>query len=212
MPNLNQSSINRQLENCLCDTNYTLFFNKFSRDQIKSFHFYDDIVGLEPRNAFKLDKKGDKNNVCFDQVHFKQLCKYFVPRSGRPGDYQPVTRSNKGVAAKRLTKKQLWKKQLKEAAEKRYFVRVNKILPDDERRKSVETRKEDLTQSALSNKMWLYLEMKSELEREYEAESQTNVDKTSDFMKYLDENKGDISKWLEFIDYQSSLRLSNQTG
>lgn len=42
------------------------------------------------------------------------------------------------------------------------------------------------------------------------------VDRTSDYMKYLDENKTDVAKWLEFIDYQSHVAQksgsASQTG
>ena len=46
--------------------------------------------------------------------------------------------------------------------------------------------------------MWLYLEMKNVLD-----EDENCADKTADYMKYLHENKSDISKWLEFINYQT---------
>lgn len=37
------------------------------------------------------------------------------------------------------------------------------------------------------------------------SDNNVNIDHTSDYMKYLSENKSDVAKWLEFIGYQSQL-------
>jgi hypothetical protein len=208
---VSQTDKNNYLEKLICDEKYNSYISKLTRDQLKSANFFEDLPNLEIRNAFKIDKKGDKNNICFDTLHFKNLCKYNVPYfkdASLDILLKPSAKSNQNKT--KLSKRQLRKKQLLEAQEKRYYSKLTKsqhFLTNEktEIKQKVDTKKEDLSQSALSNKMWLYLEMKNELEKEYELNESNKVDKTSDFIKYLDEHKNDIIKWLEFIDYQTNL-------
>ena len=112
----------------LCDDKYNSYFSKLNRDQIKSANFYEDLPNLEPRNAFKIDKKGDKNNICFETLHFKIMCKYnisYFRDSNKDMSFKP---SYKQIQTKnsKLTNKQLRKKHLLEAKEKRYYSKINK--------------------------------------------------------------------------------------
>ncbi|RNA02640.1 NRDE2 -like protein [Brachionus plicatilis] len=181
----------RKLEKILFDDEYQKFFSQFSKDEIKKFNFYDQIPQLKPRNAFRLDKKGDPNNLSSEQTYFKFRPKYNEPFDGR----------NKST---RISKKRLRREMIKKLNQKRYFVRANFIKPEDVVCKSAKS----LSESTLTNKMWVYLEMKNDLE-----EQESNIDLTSDYMKHLNENRHDIDKWLEFIEYQDkalNLRLSGQ--
>ena len=180
-----------KLEKQLVDAEYTEFFSRFSKDDLKSFAFFDDIPGLTNRNAFRLQKSGDKNNQCFDSVYFKQLSKYNLKDRNTT---KPTTQSSKKPP---LTRKQLRRMQINTAREKRYFVQLGKITNDDETRPNLKLN------STLSDKMWLYLEMNKTSSSSLNIES--NVDRTGDFMKYLNENKSDEAKWLEFVDYQAIL-------
>lgn len=180
-----------KLEKQLVDAEYTEFFSRFSKDDLKSFAFFDDIPGLTARNAFRLQKSGDKNNQCFDSVYFKQLSKYNL--KDRDSN-KPTTQSSKKPP---LTRKQLRRMQINTAREKRYFVQLGKITNDDETKPNLKLN------STLSDKMWLYLEMNKTSSSNLNIES--NVDRTGDFMKYLNENKSDEAKWLEFVDYQAIL-------
>lgn len=187
-----------KLEKKLLDDEYKQFFSQFTKDQLKNFNFYDDIPGLTSRNAFRLQKIGDKNNQCFDSVHFKQLCKYYFKPSGDEKTITSVTNLTKGA---KMTKKQLRRMQINTAHQKRYFYQMHQMAAIN--RDDTISKKEHLTQQCtLSNKMWLYLEITKSLE---DSNKSANIDRTGDFMKYLSENKSDVVKWLEFIDYQSQL-------
>lgn len=182
----------KKLENLLFDEEYCDFFSKFSKDQIKKFYFYDQIPQLKARNAFRIDKKGDPNNLSSEQTYFKYRPKYNEPyeRQDRP---------------KKVSKNRLRREMIKKLNQKRYYVRANLIKPEDVEIKSAK----NLSESTLTNKMWVYLEMKNDFD-----DIESNIDLTPDFMKHLNENKHDIDKWFEFIDYQDkavNLRLSGQT-
>ena len=179
-------------EQHLLDAEYLSFFSQISPEQLKKAFFFEDIPGLTHRNAFKLDKRGDKNNMCFDSVYQK-----FLPNYRQPYEPNSLRRPRLLKSGKKIGKKQLRKQQLIELKKRRYF--VQKIV-DCDSKKPVE--------STLSNKMWLHLEINKELEAEA-AEKQT--DRTAEFMKQLHENKHDISKWLAFISYQS-LNGDNSTN
>lgn len=181
----------KKIENLLCDDEYCTFFSQFSNDEIKKFYFYDQISQLKPRNAFKIDKKGDPNNLSSDQTYFKYRPKYYLP-------FESQHKLNQ------MSKKHKRKEIIKKLNQKRYFIRANLIKPEDVVSKSAK----NLSQSTLTNKMWLYLEMKNDIE-----DLESNVDLTPDFMKHLNENKHDIDKWFEFIEYQDkavNLKISAQ--
>jgi hypothetical protein len=188
------SEINKRLLNSLFDSQYKAYFDRFSKEQLKSFVFYEDLPGLVPRNAFKLNTTGDKNNICFESAHYKIVPKYNVA-------YDPFYKSTTATTKKKLTRKQLRRQILNQTREKRYFVQVKNMKPSEESKNKRPV--SDLAQSTLSNRMWLYLEMKNELDS-IESDSQ-KADLTSDYVKYLDENKNDVARWLEFINYQSKL-------
>lgn len=138
-----------RLEKLLVDDEYEEFFAQFSKDQLKNFHFFDDIPGLGHRNAFRLQKSGDKNNQCFDTVYFKLMPKYDLLGDGGA----KALISSKPKTKKTLTRKELRRRQLNAAREKRYFVRVHHELSE----KLEKPIKEPL-RSTMSDKMWLYLE------------------------------------------------------
>ena len=110
--------------------------------------------------------------------------------------------------AKKLNRTQIRNLIIKDLKQKRYFFNINNIKSDtDIQFKQKEPQK---LNSTLSDKMWIYLQMKKNLD----INNENTVDKTADYMKYLNENKTDIKKWLEFINYQSNINLNaeNQTA
>ena len=191
---------NKTLEEQLCDEEYNKFMSKYSHNQLKSICFLEDFnEDIPPRNAFKIDKKGDKNNICFESVHFKQLCKYNL----RYRDYNENVVSVSSKGEKKLSKKQI----INEAHKKRYYSEIKNIKADEvSAAKTRDNKSEHLEQNTLSNKMWLYLAIKNQLEEEDEI---NRKDRISDYMKYLNENKTDVAKWLEFIEYQSKKNSKN---
>jgi hypothetical protein len=183
----------------LCDKTYIEFFSRFTTDEIKKSYFFDDFQGLTYRNAFRIDRKGDKNNLCFDSLHFKQLAKYKTPFEAGMISSNNKTSKQTLKSKKKLTRKQLRRYIINELKQKRYFVQVEKFKSDIVQKESKTQLTKNIS-STLSDKMWLYLEMKKEFNADRDQKS---MDKTGDYMKYLTENKNDIQKWLEFIDYQS---------
>lgn len=181
----------KKLEKLLCDDEYERFYSQFSKDQVKNFHFFEDIPSLSARNALRLNKCGDRNNACFDSVHFKQLSKYNLKFS----DQKPSSSSSTG---KKLSRKQIRRLQIRSANKRRYFAQIKNVQTET----NIQVSRSD-TGSTLTNKMWLYLEMTRQ-DQQPTNESTTFTEKTADYMKYLNEHKHDVSKWLEFIDYQSS--------
>jgi len=199
------SSSNLDINETLLDKDYIDFFAKFSNEEIKKAIFLEDIPGLTYRNAFKIDKKGDRNNLCFDTLHYKLQANYKIPFER---NYYENKRSslidNLKNKSKKLSRTQLRKLIIKDLKQKRYFININKIQSEtDIQFKYNVSQKINTT---LSDKMWLYLQMKKNLDLNYE----NKIDKTAEYMKYLNENKTDIKKWLEFINYQSIMNLNNE--
>lgn len=187
-----------KIEKNLIDQEYINFFSHFTKDQLKSFHFFEDIPGLTPRNAFHIRKSGDKNNQCFDSVYFKELCLYDLnDEKGRK------LKNESKAGRKKMTRKQLRQIQINSAIEKRYFSKQN--IKSVVESSSVNQTRLASQKSTLSDKMWLYLEV-NKLAKADEQVKKSEDDLTADFMKYLSENKNDVAKWLEFIDYQSTRR------
>jgi hypothetical protein len=203
------SEVNKKLLTTLFDSQYKLYFERFTRDQLKTFIFYDDLPGLIPRNALKLNTLGDKNNLCFDTAHYKIVPKYYIN--------DPIAFRTKARASlankKKLTRKQLRRQILAQSREKRYFTQAQRDTTKTNEQTQTTKPNVDLAQSTISNRMWLYLEMKNELDSINNATAEGGgADLTADFMKYLDVNKSDVSKWLEFIAYQSLLQTRQSTG
>lgn len=192
-----------KLEKILVDQDYQQFFSRFTKDQIKNFHFFDDIPGLTNRNAFHLQKNGDKNNQCFDSFHFKELCKYDL----RGADQNSALKNASKTGRKTMTRKQLRRIQIEHSKDKRYFSLLSK-QNDGSTIQSSETKSNQQT-NTLSDKMWLYLQV-SKLSKDVENENEAANNRTADYMKYLNENKNDVFKWLEFIEYQSTSLASDK--
>jgi hypothetical protein len=183
----------------LIDHDYQTYFARFTKDQLKSFLFQEDFLahgGIHARNAFKLDTRGDRNNLCFDQVYYKQLCKYSIPFffDQKPEDI--LSKQVKTTTGKKMTRKQLRRKILTDARQKRYFAQK---CPDDTLSSSSKPPPPPPAADTLSNKMWLYLEMKKYFEKEM---TQAPPPPSIDYIKYLHENAHDIDKWLAFISSQ----------
>ena len=197
VPLFRLKDVNIDLTNRLCDNEYKSYFSQISKETLKKCLFYEDFPNLTPRNSFKLNKSGDRNNLCFDSVHFKELPNYNVP-------YDPYEKFARASAKKKkLSRKDLRQQLLRQSREERYFVQAS-LKSQDEKTTSKQATV-DLAQSTLSNRMWLYLEMKNEIDSQNSAEK--NVNLTSDYMKYLDDNKGDVAKWLEFIEYNVNIKF-----
>jgi hypothetical protein len=192
--------INAQLEAKLIDKDYESFFDKFTKDDLKKMIFYEDVPNLMHRNAFKLDKKGDKNNLSFDSVYFKLSPKYNITLNDIFDKLLKQKSSNK--KKKQLTRKELRRQIILHAKEKRYFTQLKRINIEKE---AESTKINKTSSSTISDRLWLYLEMKKELKTENNDQEDL---KTKDYMKYLDLNKNDIDKWLEFINYQESLSFN----
>jgi hypothetical protein len=190
-------SSNEFLQKLLCDKEYLSYFSTLSNDQLKSSNFIEELPGIVLRNAFRINKKGDKNNICFDSAYFKQVPKYNLPK-----DSFSVQFSRK---LKILNKKKR-REIIRESKRNRYFLQLDKIRASHEEAYKQPSAKLDLTQSTLSNKLWLYLEMKRELDEGDHFDEQLIRDKATDYMKYLNENKNDVRKWLEFIEFQKTHR------
>lgn len=107
--------INQDLTSRLLDSEYQSFFAQFTKDQIKQFLFYEDVIGLKPRNAFRLNLKGDKNNVCFDSAYAKLVPKY---------DLSPSERREWAISKskKKIGRKELRRQLLAQSRAKRYYV------------------------------------------------------------------------------------------
>ena len=181
----------------LIDLEYQTFFAKFTKDQLKSFQFQEDFIahgGILPRNSFKLDKRGDRNNLCFDQVYYKQLSNYSIPFYFDRKQEDLITNVKQSKTTKKMTRKQLRRKILIESRQKRYY--SQKIVETSLSSTSHPSSKTQANDT-LSNKMWLYLEMKKQFDQEM-----TEAPPPTDYVKYLHENKHDIDKWLEFVDSQ----------
>ena len=182
------------LEKCLCDEEYKSYFLQFNNNELKKKFFYEDFINLKARNSFKIDKKGEPDNICFDSVHFKQLCKYKIPFS-----------TNNNKKNQKLSKKKLRRELIQREKEKRYFSKKQQIVAiskNIEKKINNENKFNLLKHDSLSNKLWLYLQIKNEFKDENDIESNDeNKLITSDYVKYLSENKHDIEKWLEFINY-----------
>jgi hypothetical protein len=188
---------NRKLESNLCDLEYKDYFAKFNSERLKKCVFIEDFGDIAPRNAFKLDKKGDKNNACFDTAFHKLVPKYNLPITHKI----PILLRTKGF--KQQSRKHQRRLLIKQAKENRYYNKITKA--DLENSSQVKIEKSALStvvnESTISNNIWLYLQIKNETLSKDDQGS--FVDRTSDYMKYLHENKKDIAKWLEFIEYQS---------
>lgn len=195
------SVVTAKPDELLCDKTYQDYFSKFTNEELKKCYFYEDLPGLAHRNAFKIDKKGDPNNKCFDSVHFKQLPNYPVPFE-RNLENKILRSLKKNVSSKKISKKQMRRMIINELKQRRYFVQITKVKPDESSElKQAKSLQQNKPSGTLSDKMWLYLEMKKNLDVNNSDSKQD--DKTADFMKYLNENKTDVKKWLEFIEYQS---------
>ena len=113
----------------------------------------------------------------------------------------PSSNQSKLKKAK-LSRKQLRRKILADLRQKRYYsqrVSVDAVA-------SASPASFDPSQSTLSNKMWLYLEMKKQYDAETRASASSSKTLSNvDYVKYLSENKNDIEKWLEFIDTQEEV-------
>lgn len=132
---------------CLIDENYQTFFAKISKDLLKKAYFFEDLPGLTYRNAFRINRTGDKNNLCFDSVNRKFLPKYQIPK----------IEIHQLVRNKQISTRKLIRQQIKESKKNRYFVR--KTENNDQ---TVNNRSSN--QTVLSKKMRLYLDMKKEIE------------------------------------------------
>ena len=158
------------------DNEYEKFFESIPKEKLNKAVFMEDIPDLSYKHAYRIDKRADLNNLCFDCAYHKLVPFYRIP---------DASYDDKNKKMKR-------KAQIKEAAKKRYFGRFfsnQTITPDDS---------DQLKTSSfhLSENLKLYFELKS-LE-----ETKINVNLTGDYNKYLHENPKDVSKWLEFIEYQ----------
>ena len=190
------SAIVDRIRNKLIDNEYKHFFSQFTKDQLKNFTFFEDIPGLGYRNAFRLQKTGDQNNLSSDSVHFKQLSKYNI------NNYEKIT-FQATMSNKKLNPKQRRRLLINNHKKKRYYIKMQKINSINQ--KATENNKQK-PQNTLSNKMWLYLEKnKTSIDENVNDCRSESIDRTGDFMKYLSENKGDLAKWLEFVEYQTEL-------
>lgn len=94
----------------LLDQEYKDFFSQLSKDTLKKATYFEDIPCLTYRNAFRIDKKGDKNNICFNSVYGKYLSKYNTPKD------------RSAHKEKKISTKNVIRKQIVESKRKRYFV------------------------------------------------------------------------------------------
>lgn len=136
----------QSFEVSLLDKEYKDFFSKCTSDTLKKAIYFEDIPGLMHRNAFKINKKGDKNNLCFDTVYEKYLSKYNAPKE------------KFSLKEKKISTKKVVRKQIVESKKRRYF--VLKSEPVEKKYAS-----EAPIQNTLSNKMWLLLETQKEFEQ-----------------------------------------------
>jgi hypothetical protein len=180
----------QEKNNTLIDKEYLNFFEQFSKKDLKQHFFIDDFDNISLRNAFRIDKVGDGNNICSENVYYKKLSKYKISNDDK---------SNKNSSNKKKSAK------LKAKQQNRYFSSKNRNLIST---RTEITKTTTANTSTLSNRLYLYLEMERYFKKSKNIQSacpeSKNQDKTSDYNKYLLENKNDVDKWLEFIRYQDN--------
>jgi hypothetical protein len=167
------------------DFEYNKFYDNIPHDKLKKAVFFEDIPELTHKFAYRIDKRGDLNNLCFDSCHSKIVPFYKIP----------------GVSSNDQNKKLKRKEQIREVLKTRYFGGTR--LPEVSSVNDKENDLKVLKTPRLSENLKLYFELKSQ------EEKKSDVNLTGDYNKYLNENPKDASKWLEFIEYQDILAASS---
>ncbi len=134
----------------LIDKDYLKFFASFTKtDEVKKARFFEDLPGLTYRNAFRLDKIGDRNNMSFNSVYTKFVSKYDEPKRGLHSQLL----KDKNVSGRKVIRLQVSK------LKKQRFFNL-KLASEENIVKSMAQ-----VNSTLSDKMLMYLEIKNELDQ-----------------------------------------------
>ena len=167
------------------DLDYKRFYDDISTTvNLNKAVFFEDIPGLTFKYAYRIDKRADLNNLCFDTGYSKIVPFYRIPGSSNDRKMKP-------------------KQRIREVLKTRYFggSRISEVPADNNDENVVNKLK--FGNCRISENLKLYFELKNQQEKK------TDLNLTADYNKYLNENPKDVTKWLEFIEYQDVLAASN---
>jgi hypothetical protein len=179
-----QSTISYE-DSRLFDAEYKQIFSQIPKDKLGRAVFLEDIPSLSFKYAYRIDKRADLNNLCFDTLYHKHVSSYKQP---------PLPGAEPSDAVKKKRKE-----FLRELKKSRYF---NQMRTQTDNNNSETTEK--FLQSDLKTNASESLILFKNLVDPDRTDAFSN--KTAVLNKSLNENPKDVDKWLELIGYQSDLK------